>query len=173
MTLAILLSFMTVSVHAQMEVKAEYDKKIKYLKTYKTYKFMGNASFPVDDTKYTPFQQRTVLNTIHEELSWLGMKETETPDLHIYVYAIVENKTETQTEMPTHKNEYGTVVQLKTTIVNYDEGTLVLDFVDAKTKKLVWRGSANDVVSNNQKEVLKSLKRAIRKMLAKYPPIKI
>jgi hypothetical protein len=33
-------------------------------------------------------------------------------------------------------------------IVNYDNGTLIIDIVDAHTKQLVWRASMSDVIDN-------------------------
>lgn len=33
-------------------------------------------------------------------------------------------------------------------IVNYDDGTLIIDIVDAHTTQLVWRGSMNDIIDN-------------------------
>ncbi|MEL6926613.1 MAG: DUF4136 domain-containing protein, partial [Bacteroidota bacterium] len=134
---------------------------------------MENSSISPDKDQYSDYHQRTVYNTIHDELHWLGMKESETPDLLVYVYAMVVNKTESVTDMPSHKGKYGSLVQLNTTIINYDEGTLVLDFVDAKTEKLVWRGTATDVLSSDEKEITKTLKRAIRRLIAKYPPIRM
>lgn len=33
-------------------------------------------------------------------------------------------------------------------VVNYDDGTLIIDIVDAHTTQLVWRGSMNDIIDN-------------------------
>jgi Domain of unknown function (DUF4136) len=33
-------------------------------------------------------------------------------------------------------------------IVNYDDGTLIIDIVDAQTKQLVWRASMSDIIDN-------------------------
>jgi len=54
----------------------------------------------------------------------------------------------------------------------YEEGFLILDFVDAKTKKLIWRGSANAEVQNvNTPEKSEALiNAAVKAILKKYPP---
>lgn len=53
-----------------------------------------------------------------------------------------------------------------------DEGTLILDIVDARTSRLAWRGAAQSEVdmarSRRQKE--SRLKRAVGKMLSGFPP---
>jgi hypothetical protein len=57
-----------------------------------------------------------------------------------------------------------------TTVQNYKVGTLVLDMYDAKTKQLVWRGTASDTLSNNPQHNEKDLDKAVEKMLKKFPP---
>jgi hypothetical protein len=51
----------------------------------------------------------------------------------------------------------------------YKEGTLVIDFVDANTKKLFWRGTASDTVTSpaHLKGVIDE---AVRKLIDAYPP---
>jgi hypothetical protein len=54
----------------------------------------------------------------------------------------------------------------------YEEGSLVLDFVDTKTNHLVWRGStkANIDYVNSPDERWETIKIAVRKILGNYPP---
>jgi len=54
----------------------------------------------------------------------------------------------------------------------YDEGTLVLDIVDARTNKVVWRGSARGVVNgliDNQNLMEQKIDEAVRRMLESLP----
>src|SRR6202035_5400521 len=53
---------------------------------------------------------------------------------------------------------------------DYKEGTLVVDLYDAKTKQLIWRGSAQDTVSNNADKNEKNLNKGVAKMFKKFPP---
>jgi len=54
----------------------------------------------------------------------------------------------------------------------YEEGVLILDFVDTKSKKLIWRGSATAVVQNvnTPKKKEKLINAAVKAILKKYPP---
>jgi len=54
------------------------------------------------------------------------------------------------------------------------EGTLIIDFVDAKTKSLVWRATATDAVdpSASAEEKQKKIDEVIAAMLAQFPPKK-
>jgi hypothetical protein len=55
---------------------------------------------------------------------------------------------------------------------NYEEGTLILDFVDAGTKKLFWRGTANADIQNidSPDESQTLINETVNKILQKYPP---
>jgi hypothetical protein len=57
-------------------------------------------------------------------------------------------------------------------VQEYEEGTLVLDFVDADTKGLVWRGVATDALDAHAtpEDRGKQIQEAVTKILAKYPP---
>ena len=57
-----------------------------------------------------------------------------------------------------------------TTVQNYKEGTLVVDLYDAKTKQLLWRGSAEDTLSNKAAQNEKNLDKGVAKMFKKFPP---
>jgi hypothetical protein len=54
----------------------------------------------------------------------------------------------------------------------YEEGILILDFVDAKSRKLFWRGTAKAQVQNvNTPEKSEKIRNAaVKKILKKYPP---
>jgi hypothetical protein len=57
-----------------------------------------------------------------------------------------------------------------TTVNNIPVGTLVLDFYDSNSKHLVWRGIANDQLSDKPEKNTQKLQKAIGKMLDKFPP---
>jgi hypothetical protein len=54
-------------------------------------------------------------------------------------------------------------------INNYTEGTLILDFVDLSNRKLVFRGIGTAVVSANTENNAKKIEQAVRKIVAKMP----
>ena len=57
-----------------------------------------------------------------------------------------------------------------TTTDTYKVGNLVLDMFDMQTKKLVWRGSASDTLSNKTDKNIKNLNKGVQKMLKHFPP---
>ena len=65
---------------------------------------------------------------------------------------------------------FGGMGQSTTTEQDYKEGTLVLDFYEGQTKKLIWRGSAEDTLSDKADKNEKKLDKGVAKMLKGFPP---
>jgi hypothetical protein len=63
-----------------------------------------------------------------------------------------------------------------TTEQEYKEGTLVVDIYDAKTQQLIWRGSAEDALSDkeakNEKNLDKVWRRCSRGFLRALPRVR-
>ena len=65
---------------------------------------------------------------------------------------------------------FGGIGESTTTVENYKVGTLVVDLFDAKSKKLVWRGSASDTLSNKSDKNIKNLDKGVQKIFDHFPP---
>jgi len=65
---------------------------------------------------------------------------------------------------------FGGFGESDTTEQDYKHGTLVIDMFDAKTKQLIWRGSAEDVLSDKAEKNEKNLKKGVAKMFKDFPP---
>jgi hypothetical protein len=57
-----------------------------------------------------------------------------------------------------------------TTVNTYQVGTLVVDLFDAHTKKLIWRGSSADTLSDKSEKNIKNLDKGVQKMFDHFPP---
>jgi len=57
-----------------------------------------------------------------------------------------------------------------TTVDNYKVGTLVVDLFDANAKKVIWRGSASDTLSDKSDKNIKNLDEGVQKMFDHFPP---
>ena len=60
-------------------------------------------------------------------------------------------------------------------VYQYEEGTLIIDFVEPNSKNLLWRGAAKSVVDNTitPENRDKMINDAVQKVLENFPPIKI
>lgn len=57
-----------------------------------------------------------------------------------------------------------------TTTETYKVGTLVIDLFDTKTKKLLWRGTSSDTLSNDSNHNIKNLDKGVEKLFKQLPP---
>lgn len=57
-----------------------------------------------------------------------------------------------------------------TTVSEIPTGQLSVDIGDAKTKKLLWLGSASDTLSDKPKNNEQKIQKALDKMFKKFPP---
>jgi hypothetical protein len=57
-----------------------------------------------------------------------------------------------------------------TTVNTYKVGTLVVDLFDANSKKLIWRGSSSDTLSDKSDTNIKNLEKGVQKMFDHFPP---
>jgi len=65
---------------------------------------------------------------------------------------------------------FGGFGESTTTEQDYKEGTLVIDMYDASTKQLVWRASAEDMLSDKAEKNEKNLDKGVAKMFKSFPP---
>src|ERR1700751_2040901 len=57
-----------------------------------------------------------------------------------------------------------------TTTETYKVGTLVVDLFDTKSKKLLWRGTSSDTLSNNSEKNIKNPDKGVEKLFKQFPP---
>src|SRR3954447_21641252 len=65
---------------------------------------------------------------------------------------------------------FGGFGESTTTEQDYQEGTLVIDLYDGKTKQLIWRGSTESVLSDKAEKNEKTLDKGVAKMFKDFPP---
>jgi hypothetical protein len=65
---------------------------------------------------------------------------------------------------------FGGFGDARTTEHDYKEGTLVIDMYDAKSKQLIWRGSSEDMLSDQAANNRKNLEKGVAKMFKGFPP---
>jgi hypothetical protein len=65
---------------------------------------------------------------------------------------------------------WGGFGETTTTVQNYPVGTLVLDFYEAHNKQLIWRGTAQQALSDKPDKNEKKLEKTVDKMLDHFPP---
>ena len=136
------------------------------LSKYKTFAYLPMLKDSTDQSAYNYKAESRFVDQIGEEMRKLGYNiDVDNPDLLVYARARFQQEEDLQTE-PVYNNytyyNYGygpafnspyyysgytgvnDVVGYDLEEVEYGEGTMVVDLIDAKTNEIVWRGTARD-----------------------------
>ena len=163
-TIAGVLLFST-AVFGQ-QVKTDYDRAADFgqYKTYSWEKVQTQDALWVDRIK----------SAVNATLSAKGWTEVPSGgDVAVVAMAVTQN----HRTLNTFYNGFGGgwrwgggFGDATTTVDTYKVGTLIVDLFDAKTKKLIWRGSASDTLSSKSDKNIENLDKGVQKMFDHFPP---
>ncbi|HWY06290.1 MAG TPA: DUF4136 domain-containing protein [Candidatus Acidoferrales bacterium] len=162
--------FLLAGRSAAQQVKTDYDRGADFAQ-YKTY------SWEHVKTK-DPLLVDRITNAVNSALAARGWTQVESGgDVSIVAIQMTSN----QETLNTFYNGFGGgwgwrrfggggFGEATTTTETYKVGTLVVDLFDAKTKKLLWRGSSSDTLSDKSDKNIKNLDKGVEKMFRQFPP---
>ena len=158
---------LTVSCSSVYHVGYDYDQQTNFA-GLKTYNWL-----PVPKgVKVNTFVQERIKNAVNSELEAKGLRMTsDKPD---FLIAMQTMRKERESYAPQSSGyTYGPSWRgPRYSTYTYEEGTLVLDFVDPTSKKLIWRGTASGVVDSKMtpEKIDKLVNEAVQKTLKNFPP---
>ncbi|MCH7680729.1 DUF4136 domain-containing protein [candidate division KSB1 bacterium] len=172
----LLLSLLLVATMncSRMRVKQEYNEGFDFSRM-KTFTWLEQPEKPFEylTNPIANWQQidKQIKEAVNRELERRGYIRTfEGPDFSITYHLRVQDK------IYSHDQSYRTDYRTdKSVRLSYREGTLVLDFVDAETSELLWRGSASRTVSQAEpdpEDTQEKITTAVQRMLESFPPAK-
>jgi len=116
---------------------------------------------------------KRIKSAVEEELTMKGLSKTSNaPDLYVTYHTGVEDKINVTDWGYTYSYDYWGWQDRRMDVYQYNEGTLVVDLIDAKTKEMVWRGWATKTLETNPSpdKIDNTIRQAVYKILAEYPP---
>jgi hypothetical protein len=152
------------------DVTIDFDKDFNFspVKTY---------SIKIGTTWGNDLSQRRVLAEFDEAINAKGWKKVAegTSDLIVILHGATQAKREATTFYSGmggygYRGFGGGMGSASTVVNEYRVGTVVVDMFDAKTKNLVFRGIAEDEISDNPDKNVKKLEKASAKMFKNFPP---
>jgi len=169
----VFIIYFAVSCSTVYEVRDHYDINANFelLKTYDWLPIQKNSDITI-------FDMKRIRNSVNSQLKNKGLKITsDSPEFLIAVH--VEKKEKLSFTNPGDGygpyggywgRRYWGDSSMK--VYRYEEGNLILDFIDPKSKELIWRGWAKGVVGNEKtpEERQKKIEKTVQKILEKYPP---
>jgi hypothetical protein len=169
--IAAALSLIGASVFAQ-DVKVDFDKSANFgaIKTF---------AVKIGTSWGNPLSEKRVTDEITQALTEKGW--TVAPEDKADAIVVLHGATEKQKTLNTfYSGGYGGygwrgwggggMGTATTTESEYLVGTLVVDIFDAKTKSLMFRGTAQDELSDKPEKNVKKLAKASDKMFKDFPP---
>jgi hypothetical protein len=154
---------------SSMRVAVQFDEKTDF-RAYRTFQF-GPSRADRPGPGRNPLFTKEVLAEIRGVLVEKGLTEAARPDeadLSVHFYAMVRNQRDFAP--PVYRvGRHGRVWRAGPGhVVNYKEGTLVVDLVDRRRNELVWQGAGKGVLDRN--DPANRLVEAVKEVLASYPP---
>lgn len=164
--------FVLSTLASAQKIKVEYDKSVDFSK-FKTY-----AIDPVENAS-KPMVRLAIQAAVQDDLGKRGLtKVADNPDLYVQMYGATDSDVSFGYHDPIYGNgipptNYGIAfwynIPGTVTSVVIHKGELVVDVVDAKQKKLIWRGIAKEKLSEQRSKLLDQVNTAVEKMFQQYP----
>lgn len=158
-----------------LKVSSDYDHRVDFTR-YKTFQLYTGTK-----TNISSLNQDRILNSVKAEMQGKGLTEdSKQPDLLVNVSAIVKNNV--QVSSNTNYYGYGGAVRpyywgdgMVTGYTTYDvdhykSGSLIIDMVDASTKKLVWQGVGDSKIDEPASDADQRIAGAVNKIMQGFPP---
>ena len=158
---------------ATITVSSHIERGINFA-DYVTYDWGPPDNLPVGDPRLdnNPFFNDYLQGAIEKKMDAKGFARVaagQQADLLIHYHASVNQKLDVYEV----DNEYGYCYgDCQPQIVDYELGTLIIDIVDVKTNKVVWRGWAQEAMNgiiDNQDRLEKQVDEEVTKMMMLLP----
>jgi hypothetical protein len=174
--LSVVFFFSLISCDA-VRVYSDYDKKVDFTQ-YKSFAFYKEG---IDKAEISDLDKKRILHAIEDELVVKGFVKSENPDLLINIFT----KSREQVNVNQFNSGWGWGIGWgwgfgwspyglggQTQVSTSTEGTLFIDFIDAKKKEMVWQGEGQGELTRNVDKKDEIIKEFVTKILSQYPPTK-
>lgn len=165
------------------EIKTDYDPNADF-SIYKTYRLISaGTDIATAGQLANPDTSGAVTDLLRAQFTEKGLQEDEiggAPDLVVrYWSGSQQKKKVTDTDLdewggydPFWDGGWWAPAWDEVMVTHYQKGTLLVDLIDAKTKKLVWRAYLVAALSENSEKAMEEADKALTKAFQNYPPKK-
>ena len=161
-TLGILMAAMWIPAQAQ-SVQTDYDRSFRFSEL-KTFGFAIQKRGPADPLAGDTLNDNRIKSAMESQLNLNGFRmQTEKPDFIVAYYVTTRNKLNVQDYSYGPPRWFGS---RDIRVNQYQEGTLMVDFIDTKTNQVVWRGRASGTLE--LKGVDKKISKSVEKLVKQF-----
>jgi hypothetical protein len=163
-TLLVIGAFFLVASCSIVQVSSDYETHTDFT-TYKTFAFYKTG---IDKAPISDIDKRRIMRAIEVELLAKGMQKSENPDVLISLF------TKARAQVDVYDQGYQPYYDpfYRQQISKYTEGTLFIDVIERKGKKLIWQGIGTGFLTKSKKPEKReaNINKFVKKILEKYPP---
>jgi hypothetical protein len=179
-TLFIAAAVLALSACSTLKSTSDFDPSVSF-EQYKTYSWVEKKN---EDAGYhlDGLMDQRVRAAVETQLSQKGISKADKKNADLLVNYIT--KVDKKINIDTFNSNFGYnpyygprwgfggSIHSETTVREYDVGTLMVDLVDNKTGKLIWRGTVADTVreQSTPEERINTINQAIGTVMMNYPP---
>jgi len=163
-----------------LTVKSDYNPDYNYGRI-STYAWLEGEKHSDDTRINNTLIINRINNAINKEMAARGLEESTdgNPDIYVNWFGGIEDKIRQETINHYYGNmwyghPYGGYWPgySQTYNVEYQEGTLIIDILDGKSRDLIWRGTGQDYVDDDKKpeEITADINEAVNRIMETFPP---
>ena len=158
---------------ATLNVSSHVERGINFA-DYVTYDWGQRDLFPVGDPRLdnNEFFRDHLEGALEQRLAVKGYERVKDgePDVLIHYHATVSQRLDVRAADQAYVSCYGE--DCAAYFSDFEQGTIVVDFVDRRTNKLIWRGWAQDTMTgviDNQDRLERQVDEGVMKMMQLLP----
>jgi len=156
---------------ATMSVSSHVERGLDFAQ-YRTYNWGTPDELPTGDPRLDrdPLFKDHVLGAVEKQLAGRGLEMSASPDLRIHYHANISRRI--NVSGVDRERGYCYTDNCQAEVSEYEAGTLVLDVVDTRTNRVIWRGWAQDAVGDmleDRDTMDRKINEAVTRILARLP----
>ena len=156
---------------SSLTVNSDWDRDAPF-ETFQTFQWKPVRA-GAEGGAMTELIQKRVERSAVMYLGDAGLKEATTdPDLLVVAHLGVADKVNVTDWGYSYSRDYWGYGGRNIDVYTYQEGTLIIDLIEAESTELVWRGWATKVVDgkSSPEQVDQEVDRVVAAILSRYPP---
>jgi hypothetical protein len=173
LTLAAIAALAVTGCAATMNVSSHVERGLDFAQ-YRTFDWGPADSLPTGDPRLDkdPFFQDHLQGAVEKQLAARGLEwsTSGTADLLVHYHANISERIDVD-RMDIDRG-FCYADGCSPPVVEYEAGTLVLDVIDTRTNRLIWRGWAQGSVKrmlDNQDTMARQIDDAVTRMFMRFP----
>ena len=145
------------------------------LTRYRTFEWGPADALPTGDPRLdrNPFFKDYFEGAVEKQFAARKIEHSSTnPDLLVHYHASITRRIDVN--RTDSINGYCADESCTTRVNEFEAGTLILDILDARTNRLIWRGWAQHAIGDeleNRDHMARRIDEAVTKMLARFSPL--